>query len=105
MEEHLRGWYKTKRYRLVKLNRLTKSGSAPQEHSEEKWLVDNMSFIMDIVKRNRKKVTTMGGMKRSLKSQSKSKSTAKTYSRNQLPPNPDDRPVALVPLMKVPTAW
>ncbi len=35
----------------------------------------------------------MGGLKRSLKSKSKSAKTA----RSQLPPNPDDRPVALSP--------
>ncbi|MCP3891048.1 MAG: hypothetical protein GY702_19605, partial [Desulfobulbaceae bacterium] len=93
-EEHLRGWYKSHKDRLVKLNKeIKKSGAAPQENSEEKWLYDNMHFVLEIQKRNRENVATVGGLKATLKSKSKSKS-AKT-ARSQLPPNPADRPVVL----------
>ncbi len=87
-ETPLRGWLKGKRDRLVKLMRL-KSGFAPQEYNEDKWILDNLSFIMDFMRRKREDAC---GMNRS----QKSKTTAKSSHRDQLPPNPEDRPVKLI---------
>ncbi|MCP3900517.1 MAG: hypothetical protein GY707_12470, partial [Desulfobacteraceae bacterium] len=92
-EEYLLGWLKSKRTRLEKKTAKMLSGSGVEEvqgNTEDAWMLQNLFFMLRFVKRKRAAVTTVGGLKSTLKGRSQKE------ARNTAGEEPDDFTLQLV---------